>query len=75
MRGYGRSTVYDRHADYALEHIVGDMIGLADALGIGKAVWVGQDWGSPVVWSIASHHPSRCHRVANLCVPYAPSCF
>ena len=71
MRGYGRSTVYNRYADYALEHIVGDMIGLADALGIGKAVWVGHDWGSPVVWSIARHHPGRCHGVANLCVPYA----
>jgi soluble epoxide hydrolase / lipid-phosphate phosphatase len=71
MRGYGRSSVYRRHEDYGLEHIVGDMIGLADALGIRKAVWVGHDWGAPVVWSIASHHPDRCHGVANLCVPYA----
>lgn len=70
MRGYGRSTVYDRHEDYALEAIVGDMIGLADALGIEKAVWVGHDWGSPAVWSVASHHPERCHAAANLCVPY-----
>ena len=22
------------------------------------------------VWNIASHHPDRCHAVANLCVPY-----
>ena len=71
MRGYGRSTVYPRHEDYALMHTVGDMIGLADALGIERAVWIGHDWGAPVVWSIASHHPTRCHAVANLCVPYA----
>lgn len=71
MRGYGRSTVYGRHEDYALELIVGDMIGLADALGIEKAIWVGHDWGAPAVWSIAAHHPERCHAVANLCVPYA----
>jgi hypothetical protein len=25
-----------------------------------------------VVWAIASHHPDRCHGVANLCVPYLP---
>ncbi len=70
MRGYGRSSVYSRHEDYALEHIVKDMLELLDALGREKAVWVGHDWGSPVVWSLASHHPDRCFGVANLCVPY-----
>ncbi len=70
MRGYGRSSVYKRHEDYALEHAVGDMLELLQALGRDKAVWVGHDWGSPVVWSLASHHPDRCFGVANLCVPY-----
>ena len=70
MRGYGRSSVYLRHEDYALEHAVQDMIELLDRLGRERAVWVGHDWGSPVVWSIASHHPARCFGVANLCVPY-----
>ena len=70
MRGYGRSSVYARHDDYAQEHIVRDMLELLDALGRERAVWVGHDWGSPVVWNIASHHPDRCHAVANLCVPY-----
>ena len=46
------------------------MIGLIDSLGRERAVWVGHDWGSPVVWSVASHHPERCAAVANLCVPY-----
>ena len=70
MRGYGRSSVYPRHEDYALEHIVEDMIELLDSLGRDQAIWVGHDWGSPVVWSLASHHPERCSGVANLCVPY-----
>jgi pimeloyl-ACP methyl ester carboxylesterase len=70
MRGYGRSSVYSRHEDYALEQSVTDMIELLDALGREKAMWVGHDWGSPVVWSLASHHPERCFGVANLCVPY-----
>ncbi|QQS15119.1 MAG: alpha/beta hydrolase [Rhodospirillales bacterium] len=70
MRGYGRSDVYGAHADYAQENIVADMIDLLDSLGVEKAVWVGHDWGSPVVWNIASHHPGRCHAVASLCVPY-----
>ena len=75
MRGYGRSSVYPRHEDYALEQTTADMIELLDTLGHEKAVWVGHDWGSPVVWSIASHHPDRCHGVANLCVPYFPKGF
>jgi len=70
MRGYGRSSVYSRHEDYALEHTVRDMIELLEALGREKALWVGHDWGSQVVWSLASHHPERCVGVVNLCVPY-----
>ena len=75
MRGYGRSSVYGRHEDYALEHIVRDMLELLDGLGRDRAIWVGHDWGSPVVWSLASHHPDRCHGVANLCVPYVAGGF
>jgi soluble epoxide hydrolase / lipid-phosphate phosphatase len=70
MRGYGHSSIYSEHSDYALERIVADMIELLDALGRDRAIWVGHDWGCAVVWSIASHHPDRCHGVANLCVPY-----
>ncbi len=70
MRGYGRSGVYRRHQDYRQEAIVADMIDLLDSLGRKKAVWVGHDWGSPVAWNIASHHPDRSYAVASLCVPY-----
>ena len=75
MRGYGRSGIYTRHEEYALEHTVRDMIELLDGLGREKAVWVGHDWGSLVVWSLASHHPERCLGVANLCVPYLKAGF
>ena len=70
MRGYGRSSVYATHEAYAQEQITADMIELLDHLGAARAIWVGHDWGSPVVWNLASHHPDRCHGVANLCVPY-----
>jgi soluble epoxide hydrolase / lipid-phosphate phosphatase len=71
MRGYGRSSLYTTHADYSQEQVVADMLELLDALKTEKAVWVGHDWGSPTVWNLASHHPERCHAVANLCVPHA----
>ena len=70
MRGYGRSSVYAQHEDYAQELVVGDMLNLLEALNREQAVWVGHDWGSPTVWNIASHHPQQCRAVASLCVPY-----
>jgi len=72
MRGYGGSTVHAAPDAYALENAVDDMIELLDHLGAEKAVWVGHDWGTPVVWALAQHHPDRVHAVAGLCVPYLP---
>ncbi len=70
MRGYGRSNTYPRHEDFAQEPIVEDMLELLDSIGRDKAVWIGHDWGSSVVWNIASHHPEKTAAVASLCVPY-----
>jgi pimeloyl-ACP methyl ester carboxylesterase len=70
LRGYGDSTVYPRHEDYAQERVAGDLIALLDHLGRERAVWIGHDWGAPTVWTIARDWPQRCHAVANLCVPY-----
>ena len=70
LRGYGGSTVYAEPEAYAQERVVADLLGLLDATGRDRAVWVGHDWGSPVVWNVASHHPDRCLGVASLCVPY-----
>jgi pimeloyl-ACP methyl ester carboxylesterase len=75
MRGYGRSSGYPRHEDYAQEEILGDLMALIDHLGAEKAIWVGHDWGAPAVWTVAQHRPERCHAVANLCVPYIPDGF
>ncbi len=70
MRGYGRSSTYTRHEDFAQEAIVQDMLELLASLGRDKAVWIGHDWGSPVVWNMAAHHPDKTVGVASLCVPY-----
>ena len=70
MRGYGGSSVPTNSGAYAVRELVADMVEMHDALGGAPAVWVGHDWGSPVVWGMASHHPERCRAVANLCVPH-----
>jgi soluble epoxide hydrolase / lipid-phosphate phosphatase len=70
MRGYGRSSVPADASAYALREIVADMIELIDGLGRSRAVWVGHDWGAPVAWSLAGHHPERTEAVAGFSVPY-----
>ncbi|NQW51468.1 MAG: alpha/beta hydrolase [Rhodospirillales bacterium] len=75
MRGYGRSSTYKRHADFAQEEIVADMVELLASLGRDKTVWIGHDWGSPVVWNMAAHHPDKTVGVASLCVPYLSTGF
>ena len=72
MRGYGQS---DRPAGvdkYSLLHLVGDMVGLLDALEAPSAVIAGHDWGAPVAWHAALLRPERFRAVVGLSVPYRP---
>ena len=70
MRGYGRSSLYTDREAYAQREIVRDMVELIDSIGREQAVWIGHDWGSPVAWNVALHHPERVAGVVSLCVPY-----
>jgi len=70
MRAYGGSSVPVRHDEYAIELVVEDMVELLRGLGAERAVWIGHDWGGPVVWAIAANHPELCRGVVSLCVPY-----
>src|SRR3984885_9306550 len=72
MRGYGlteRPAEIDR---YTLFHLVGDMVGILDALGEKTAVIAGHDWGAPVAWHAALMRPDRFRAVVGLSVPYRP---
>jgi len=74
QRGYGSSDKPDSVDAYALDELIGDTVGLLDALGIETATLVGHDWGSIVVWSTALAHPDRVDRVVSLNVPYRGWC-
>ena len=52
MRGYGRSTIHQNHSDYCQKEIVKDMLELHSSFNKEKAIWIGHDWGSLVVWNI-----------------------
>ena len=72
VRGYGGSDKPDRIEDYALERIVGDLVGLKQALvGDEPAILIGHDWGAPIVWNSALTNPEHFRAVAGLSVPFA----
>ena len=72
MRGYGRTDRPQEIDQYTLLHLVGDMVGLLDALGAERAVIAGHDWGAPVAWHAALLRPDRFRGVIGLCVPFHP---
>src|SRR5687767_5282177 len=46
LRGYGGSACPDDPDQYTVWHLVGDLVGILDALGETQAVVVGNDWGA-----------------------------
>src|SRR5581483_3525681 len=46
QRGYGQTDRPAAAASYTQLHLVGDVLGLLDALGEAQAVIVGHDWGA-----------------------------
>jgi pimeloyl-ACP methyl ester carboxylesterase len=72
MRGYGKSDAPQAIEQYTILHLVGDMVGILDALGAQTAVIVGHDWGANVAWQAALMRPDRFRAVASLSVPFRP---
>ncbi len=70
MRGYGQSDRPEAIDQYTLLHLVGDIVGLLDALGVQQAVIAGHDWGAAVAWHAALLRPDRFRAVIALSLPY-----
>lgn len=69
LRGYGGTASPPDIEDYNLLQLVGDLVGLLDALGVEQAVVVGNDWGATVAWHAALLRPDRFRAVVALSVP------
>ncbi|GLW66724.1 epoxide hydrolase [Actinomadura rubrobrunea] len=70
QRGYARTGGPARVEDCTILHLVGDVVGLIDALGEDRAVVAGHDWGAPVAWATAQLRPDRVRGVIGLSVPH-----
>ncbi|MBS9533192.1 alpha/beta hydrolase [Mycobacterium sp. M1] len=72
QRGYGGSSRPAEIAAYDMAALTGDLVGLLDDVDARRAVWIGHDWGAPVVWNAAQLHPDRVAGVVGLSVPPVP---
>lgn len=72
QRGYGRTTAPPAVADYRIEELIADTLGLLDALELDSAVFVGHDWGAMLLWNMAMLAPQRIDRLVILNIPHVP---
>jgi pimeloyl-ACP methyl ester carboxylesterase len=72
MRGFGGTDAPAAIDAYTMLHMVGDVVGLVDALGERTAVIAGHDWGARVAWQSARLRPDRFRAVIGLSVPFIP---
>jgi pimeloyl-ACP methyl ester carboxylesterase len=72
QRGYGLTSRPGAVEAYDVDHLVGDLIGLMDQLGVEKAILAGHDWGGIVVWRAPLRHPGRVAGVIGLNTSFMP---
>jgi pimeloyl-ACP methyl ester carboxylesterase len=70
QRGYSPGARPDTVAAYGIEHLVGDILDLCDALGADQVDLVGHDWGAIVAWVVAAEHPERLRTLTVVSVPH-----
>ncbi|HEY3992891.1 MAG TPA: alpha/beta hydrolase [Ktedonobacteraceae bacterium] len=72
LRGYGQTDQPADIASYTLLHLVGDLVGLLDALGEQQAILISHDWGGNLAWHAALLRPDRFPALVVMSVPYVP---
>jgi pimeloyl-ACP methyl ester carboxylesterase len=70
LRGYGDSDRPAAVVDYAFPKLIGDVTGLAAALGAGPVHLVGHDWGGALAWAVAAVAPQALRSLTILNCPH-----
>lgn len=72
LRGYGDTSAPVSASEYTAFHIVGDIVGLLDHLGLDKVFVVGHDWGAMIAWYFCLLRPDRVKALVNMSVVFSP---
>ena len=70
QRGYCPGARPPEVADYATEHLVGDVLALADSMEMETFDLVGHDWGGMLAWIVASEHSGRVRSLSVVSTPH-----
>jgi len=70
QRGYSPGARPPGVESYTTDLLADDVIGIADALGIGTFHLVGHDWGAAVAWVTAVRHRDRLRTLTAVSVPH-----
>lgn len=62
LRGYNQTSRPKGVENYRIQHLAGDIKGLADHLGLKKLTIVAQGWGAITAWNFALRHPEYIQR-------------
>ncbi|CAN8274997.1 unnamed protein product [Cochlearia groenlandica] len=74
LRGYGDTEAPESVESYTSLHVVGDLIGLIDAV-VGdreKVFVVGHDWGAIIAWHLCLLRPDKVKAMVNMSVVFDP---
>jgi pimeloyl-ACP methyl ester carboxylesterase len=74
QRGYSSGARPEGTAHYKLDHLVADVIAVADWLGGHRFDLVGHDWGGAVAWQTAGRYPDRLRTLTVVSTPH-PAAF
>jgi pimeloyl-ACP methyl ester carboxylesterase len=70
LRGYDLSFRPRGATNYRMEALVEDVVGLVHAVGAGRCILVGHDWGGMVAWFTAMRHPELVERLIIMNCPH-----
>jgi pimeloyl-ACP methyl ester carboxylesterase len=70
QRGYNFSDKPTGVANYSIDLLARDVVGVLDTVAASKPFVVGHDWGAGVSWYLAARYPERVTRAAILSVPH-----
>jgi pimeloyl-ACP methyl ester carboxylesterase len=69
LRGFNLSDKPRGAANYKMNVLSEDVVGLMDHFGAATATVVGHDWGGAVTWAVARYYPERVARIAVMQTP------